>query len=96
MEDKEALEMVDVENIDPKLLATIEKKVADLDEMLELAHQAKEEQVIVIDEFTVAINKTVAGELAHRICLVFATLVCDAEWMHNQMVITRHANALGL
>ena len=30
MEDKEALEMVDVENIDPKLLATIEKKVADL------------------------------------------------------------------
>ncbi|RXE72257.1 hypothetical protein ED352_01685 [Muribaculaceae bacterium Isolate-002 (NCI)] len=26
----------------------------------------------------------------------FATLVCDAEWMHNQMVITRHANALGL
>ncbi|RXE72190.1 hypothetical protein [Xylanibacter muris] len=32
MEDKEALEMVDVENIDPKLLATIEKKVADLKE----------------------------------------------------------------
>lgn len=30
MEDKETLEMVDVENIDPKLLATIEKKVADL------------------------------------------------------------------
>ncbi|TGX82876.1 hypothetical protein E5358_05465 [Palleniella muris] len=26
----------------------------------------------------------------------FARLVCDAEWMHSQMVITRHANALGL